>query len=115
MDLRKMMVVCAVALSGLAVGCKSDCEKVCSDAKGCGLSSSTDCSSTCDDADKQAEKEGCKSQEDDLMSCVADQDICNESSLAKCATQAAAFDACDEKYCTAHPDDSSCGGSTGLP
>jgi hypothetical protein len=99
------------------VGCKSDCEKVCDDLKNCAgadaSTKSTDCSKSCDEADKQADKEGCKSQQDDLLSCVADNDICTATSLTKCASQASAYDTCYTKYCTAHPDDADCDASSG--
>lgn len=116
MDLRKMMVVCAVALGGFAVGCKSDCESVCSDEKDCaGADKSTDCSKECDDADKAADKFGCKSQLDDLWSCASGvDDICNAASASKCSSQTTAMLACEQKYCTAHPDDADCN-SDSLP
>lgn len=118
MDLRKMMVVCAVALSGLAVGCKSDCEKVCEDSKDCSGATAetkaTDCSKSCDDADKAADQIGCKSELDDLFSCASDNDVCSTSDQAKCTSQAAALLSCESKYCTAHPDDADCSAS-GIP
>ncbi|HSU42391.1 MAG TPA: hypothetical protein VLJ38_22570 [Polyangiaceae bacterium] len=110
MDLRKMMVVCAVALSGLAVGCKSDCESVCSDEKDCaGADSSVDCSKSCKTAEDAADQLGCKSQFEDEFSCLSDvDDVCKADPTKTCVNEQKAMDNCILAYCNAHSGGSDC-------
>ena len=105
MDLSKLMLVCAVELSGLAVGCKSDCESACDDRKDCpGGDSATDCSKTCSAEEDTAGNFGCKSQLEDLSSCIADvDDICKLDLTKQCTHQNDALNACVANYCAAHP------------
>lgn len=113
MNLKKIMVLCALALGGLAVGCGNKCKSSCEDAKDCsGATAETkaeDCGKVCDDAEKLADKMDCSSEYDDYVSCVHGlDDICKFNPLTDCQKEAAAGNACTVKYCTAHPTDADC-------
>ena len=110
MDLRKMMVVCAVALSGLAVGCKSDtCKSTCEDAKKCSDATATDkardCGKFCDDVDNLSDSANCNSQKDKLVDCEDGADACDANA---CASQQTAWGTCIGVYCAAHSNDANC-------
>jgi|SRR3954465_444857 hypothetical protein len=110
MDLRKMMVVCAVALSGLAVGCGGDkCKSSCDDAKKCADATAeqkaADCGKTCDDLDSLSDAASCSDQYDKLWDCADDHDVCDNNA---CAAEGTAWGTCVFAYCTAHPTDSKC-------
>ena len=110
MALNKMLAVCAIALGGITLGCKSDCESACEDRKDCpGGVESTDCSETCDAEERAADGLGCKSQLEDLSSCIADaDDICKFDPTKQCTRENDALGACTAKYCDAHPDAYGC-------
>ncbi len=118
MDLKKMMVVCAVALGGLAVGCGGDtCKSSCEDAKKCSDATAevkaTDCGKSCDDLDSLSDTAKCSDQYDKLMDCADDHDACDKNA---CSAEGAAWGTCVFAYCTAHPTDSKCaalGGDSG--
>jgi hypothetical protein len=109
MDFRKMMVVCAVALGGLAVGCSDKCKSSCEDGKKCANASATekavDCGKFCDDIDNVSDAAGCNDQKDKLLDCEDGADACNSTS---CSSQGTAWSTCVTTYCTAHPTDSKC-------
>jgi hypothetical protein len=110
MNLSKLMLVCAVALSGFAVGCKSDCESACDDRKDCpGGDSETDCSKTCSAEEDAADNFGCKHQLEDLSSCIADvDDVCKLDLTKQCTQQNDALNTCYAQYCAAHRDAYGC-------
>jgi hypothetical protein len=107
MNLKKMMVVCALALGGLAVGCGNKCKSLCEDGQKCpGADKSIDCGKSCDDLDNVSSAASCDDQKNKLLDCEDGlSDKCNETS---CASQIEAFGTCVGTYCAAHPTDSSC-------
>lgn len=109
MDLRKMMVVCAVALGGLAVGCGNKCKSSCEDGKKCADATAeqkaADCGKVCDDLDSLSSAASCSDQYDKLMSCADDHDACDNNA---CGAESAAWITCVGNYCTAHPTDTKC-------
>jgi hypothetical protein len=112
MNLSKLLVVCAVALGGLAVGCGNKCKSLCDDEKKCADASDTvknqDCDKQCDDLDKLSDAAKCNSQKDDLLDCEDGvKDKCSSTDMS-CNDKSTAFGACVLTYCTAHPDDSNC-------
>ena len=109
MDLRKMMVVCAVALGGFAVGCGNKCKSSCEDGKDCAGATAeqkaTDCGKLCDDMDSLSDAANCSDQYDKLMDCADDHDACDDNA---CSEEGTAWGTCVVTYCTAHPTDSKC-------
>jgi len=105
MNLSKLMLVCAVALGPLVVGCKSDCESACDDYRACpGAASETDCSKTCSQEQDAAGRVGCKSQLEDLSSCIADvDDVCKLDLSTQCARQNDALNTCFANFCADQP------------
>jgi hypothetical protein len=109
MDLRKMMVVCAVALSGLAVGCGNKCKSSCEDGQKCADATAEekalDCGKFCDDADSVSDAASCSDQFDKLVDCQDDADACSATS---CSAQTDAWSTCVGTYCVAHATDAKC-------
>jgi hypothetical protein len=110
MDLSKLMLLCAVALGGLVVGCKSDCESACDEYKDCpSADSQTDCSKTCSQEQDAAGRMGCKSKLEDLSSCIAEVgDVCKLDLSTQCTRENDAFNACFANFCMAQPDAYDC-------
>jgi hypothetical protein len=100
MNLRKIRVVCALALGAVAAGCKSDCESACDAWKDCPTGKdSTDCGETCDVEQSVAETLGCTHQLDDLSSCIADvDDACRLDLTKQCTTESDALNACAARF-----------------
>jgi hypothetical protein len=109
MDLSKMMVVCAVALSGLAVGCKDSCKSNCEDTQKCAnataLEKATNCDNFCSNVDNVSDSASCNSQKDNLLNCEDGANACDTNA---CAAQLIAWGGCVVTYCNAHSTDSSC-------
>jgi len=112
MNLNKIMVVCALALGGLAVGCGDKCKSLCDDDKKCADASDAtknrDCTKSCDDLDKVSDAGGCGSQKSDWLDCADGvKDKCSTTDMS-CNDKATALFTCITTYCLAHPDDSTC-------
>jgi hypothetical protein len=109
MNLRKMMLVCAVALGGLAVGCGNKCKSTCEDGKKCAdaepSKKTADCDKLCDDLDDLSDTANCSDQYDKLMDCADDHDACDDNA---CAAEGSAWGACVGAYCVAHTTDAKC-------
>lgn len=109
MNLNRMLVLCALAFGGLAVGCADKCKSVCDDEKKCSnsvIASGASCDTFCNDMDKLADASSCGSQKDDVIDCEdGAKDVC---SVDTCASQKTAFGDCTGKYCDAHTDDATC-------
>ena len=89
------------------VGCGADCEDVCEKGNEECDGEDADCSEFCSQAEDQAEKAGCESELDDVISCGDDaDDICATDA---CDSETAAYGKCVLSYCTAHPTESVCG------
>lgn len=112
MNLNRIMVVCAFALGGLAVGCGDKCGSVCSDLKKCPdgttFKPSVDCDKFCDDTDKLADDASCKSQKDDYLDCADGQkDVCSMTDTS-CSDKRTALASCVTAYCVQHSTDAVC-------
>jgi len=109
MDLRKMMLVCAVALGGFAVGCGNKCKSSCEDAKDCADATADDkardCGKSCDDADSLSDAASCSDQYDKLVDCEDDHDACDSNA---CGTQITTWATCVGGYCATHSSGSKC-------
>lgn len=106
MDLSKLvLLLCAVTLGGLVVGCKSDCESACDDYKDCPRGDSeTDCSKTCTEEQDAAGRVGCKGQLEDLSSCIAEvSDVCKLDLSTQCARENDALNTCFANFCADQP------------
>lgn len=113
MDLRKLILVPALALSAFITGCGDDCTSVCEDSKDCAdADKSTDCDKACDESKKAADEAGCSDQYDDLLSCLSDIDDLCKSDGTECIKETLALSSCTLKYCEAHPDASVCTADT---
>jgi hypothetical protein len=110
MNLSKLLVVCAVALGGLAVGCGNKCKSECEDSKKCAdatdADKNRDCDKACDDLDKVSDAAKCDSQKDKYFDCEDGKDQC--ATTDSCADQFTAFFTCVGTYCAAHSTDSAC-------
>ncbi len=111
MNLNRMMVVCALALGGLAVGCGDKCKSLCEDGQKCSDASaavkSEDCGKQCDDLNKVSDAAGCNSQKDSALDCEDGiKDKC--SGDTSCNDKLTAMLTCIVNYCTAHQTDSAC-------
>ncbi len=110
MNLNRMMVVCALALGGLAVGCGNKCKSECDDSKKCADSSdaqkNVDCDKLCDDLDKVSDAAKCDSQKDSWLDCEDGKDQCAAND--PCEDKFSSFFSCIGTYCGAHPTDSAC-------
>lgn len=113
MNLKRMMVLCALALGSLAVGCGNKCKSACDDEKKCpsatGTPAALDCDTLCDDIDKVSDAASCGSQKDKLYDCEDGiKDKCATDASNQCSSQNDAWTTCVLTYCTAHPDDADC-------
>jgi hypothetical protein len=112
MNLKRTMVLCALALGVLAVGCGNSCKSNCDDYKKCAVSpipSGLSCDTFCDDVDNVSDAASCNSQKDKLLDCEDGvKDKCATDSADKCDSQQTAWDDCLNTYCKAHPDDKDC-------
>jgi hypothetical protein len=109
MDLSKMMVVCALALGGLALGCSDKCKSACEDQQKCANATAQqkalDCGKFCDDVNNVSDAAKCDDQRDKLLDCEDGGNACSDTA---CASQALAWSTCVGTFCTAHPTDSNC-------
>jgi hypothetical protein len=109
-----MMMLCALALGGLAVGCGNNCKSVCEDGKKCSsdnpnsVPAALDCGKLCDDTDKVSDAANCNSEKDASLDCQSGlKDICSTTDTS-CDAKANAFGTCIGTYCQAHSSDSAC-------
>jgi hypothetical protein len=114
MMLNRTMVVCALALAVLAVGCGDKCKSVCDEQKKCsdtvaGLPDGMTCDKLCDDVNGVSDASKCDKQRDDYYDCADKvEDKCDASSRNTCDTQQSTWSDCIGTYCQAHPSDKDC-------
>lgn len=114
MKLNRMMVVCALALGSLAVGCADKCKTVCDDQRKCsdtaaGLPDGMTCDTFCEDRNAVSDASKCDKEFDAFNDCEEKvQDKCDAAARSTCNVQESAWSNCYGTYCQQHPNDKDC-------
>jgi hypothetical protein len=88
-----------------AVGCKSQCESLCSDAQAGNCTAITgDCGIFCSSIQTVASEGNCETQYNNYEACLDQGPVCSQD----CTGQQAALSTCAGAYCLGHTGDTNC-------
>ncbi|HTQ02297.1 MAG TPA: hypothetical protein VMI54_00520 [Polyangiaceae bacterium] len=112
MNLGHSLMVCALAIAGLTVGCGDKCKSECDHLKNCPqgsqLPSALSCDKYCNDTNKVVDAAKCDSQLNDLWDCEdKKQDKCDTTDQS-CDGKSSTVGTCIASYCQAHATASEC-------
>ncbi len=106
------MMLGALVVASLTVGCGDKCKSLCDVLKDCPQGSQAPpgatCDKYCDDANKVSDAAKCNSQKDDVYDCQDKmQDKCDTTDHS-CEDKEVALGTCISNYCQMHATDSVC-------
>jgi len=113
MILKKLSIVATLALGLTAIGCKSDCVKLCEDMMECdpddqpaALQQEDDCSDDCEEQEELIDAADCDDLYDDLYKCIDGLDVCDPEELADtCEDEYTDLTECVSEFCEYDPSD----------